>query len=463
MSTYDDFLKAKVQFNPPTGLTTLPPLPSTLFPHQDALVKWALRRGRSAIFADTGLGKMRMELVWSDIVRQETRKPVLMLTPLAVAPQVVAEAGVINMDGVVHAREQSEAGPITVTNYDRLHLFDASKFGAVVLDESSIIKNHTAKTLQQLNDAFVDTPFKLPASATPSPNDWTELGTHAEFLGVCTRAEMLAEYFVHDGGDTQTWRLKGHAREQFWRWVSSWGAMVRRPSDLGFDDSLYQLPPLHIEQHTVGTSAGATDGRLFALEAQTLSERRDARKASLMQRCEAVARMVNADKQPWIVWTELNVEGDVLKRLIPGAVEVRGSDPVEHKEKTLADFAAGRIRVLISKPSICGWGLNWQFCRRIAFAGASDSWEAFYQAIRRCWRFGQIKAVFVHVFASAIEGAVVANLKRKEADAVLMAEALASETRAAVMEAVLGLSRETNPYHARAAVNSPSWLQSEAA
>lgn len=460
---YQEFLHRKTAMVPPCGLVDLPELPASMFPHQKALTDWALRRGRAAIFADTGLGKTRMELAWADAIRQDSRKPVLMLTPLAVAPQVVAEAASMNIDGVIHAREPSEVGPITVTNYERLHKFDPAMFGAVVADESSVIKNHTSKTLQQLLDAFAHTPYKLPATATPAPNDWTELGTHAEFLGICTRAEMLAEYFVHDGGETQVWRLKGHAREQFWRWVSSWGAMVRRPSDLGFDDSLYELPPLSVEQHTVDTSAEADAGRLFALEAQTLSERRDARRASLTQRCEALARMVNEGRQPWVVWTELNAEGDALQKLIPDAVEVRGSDELEHKERTLADFAAGRIRVLISKPSICGWGLNWQHCARMAFAGASDSWEGFYQAIRRCWRFGQKRSVQVHVFASHLEGAVVANLRRKEADAAVMADALASETRQAVLSAVLGASRETNHYNAARRIQSPGWLTREAA
>lgn len=459
---YSEFVSRKLCLVQPTGLQEFGDLPAGLFPHQDALTRWALRRGRSAIFADTGLGKTRMELAWADAVARETGRPVLILAPLAVAAQTVREAAQIGLPGVVQAREAADCGRITVTNYDRLHKFDPEAFGAVVLDESSIIKHHTSKTLQTLLDAFARTPFKLCATATPAPNDWTELGTHAEFLGICSRTEMLSEYFVHDAAETQVWRIKGHARGQFWRFVSSWGAMLRKPSDLGFDDAAYKLPPLEMHEHTVSAEVSA-GGMLFALEAQTLSERRDARRASLSSRVAECAALVNADRQPWIVWCDLNAEADALKALIPDAVEVRGPDDVDVKEQRLLDFAEGRARVLISKPSICGWGLNWQHCRRIAFVGVTDSYEAFYQAIRRCWRFGQTQAVHAHIFASDLEGAVIANLKRKEADAASMAESLSAETRQAVMAEVFGQERRTNTYSANSAVKAPHWLTSEAA
>jgi len=312
--------------------------------------------------------------------------------------------------------------------------------------------------------AFRDTPYKLCATATPAPNDWTELGTHAEFLGICTRAEMLAEYFIHDGAETQVWRLKGHARAQFWRWVSTWGAMVRKPSDLGFDDARYELPPLTVHQHTVAIpNAAERVGMLFAMEAQTLSERRDARKESIADRVKACADLVNADDEMWLVWCDLNAESEALTKAIRGAVEVKGADEAEHKERALTDFAAGRIRVLVSKPSIAGWGMNFQRCARIAFVGVTDSWESYYQAVRRCWRFGQSRQVEVHIFASDIEGAVVANLRRKEADALAMAESLSAETREAVIREVVGLKRETNNYNATRRIAVPSWLRSEAA
>ena len=453
---YHDFVRAKLGTAAANGIAE-PVRDYGLFPHQRDLTAWALRRGRAAIFADTGLGKSRMQLAWADTVHRETGSDVLILAPLAVAEQTAEEGESIGV-AVTHAREGADVRPgITITNYDRLHKFNVSRFGGVVLDESSIIKHHAAKTLQTLLDSFDATPYKLCATATPAPNDWTELGNHAQFLGVRSRAEMLAEFFVHDGGDTQTWRLKGHARQVFWRWVASWGAMVRSPADLGHDASAYALPPLNVYQHTVETEHNPAHG-LFAMEAQTLMERRDARRASLVERVRACAQMVNADRQPWVVWCDLNAEGDALTAAIDGAVQIAGADDADVKEQRLHDFAHGKIRVLVSKPSICGFGLNWQHCARMAFVGVTDSFEAYYQAVRRCWRFGQHRPVDVHVFASSAEGAVVANLRRKEADAKAMAEAMAAETLESIRESVLGSSRETNHYNGTQKMQLPSFL-----
>ena len=465
--SYVEYLDRKLSRVPATGIPHSAYVPhQCLFPHQRALVAWACKRGRAAIFADTGLGKSRMQLAWAEAVRLHTGRSVLILAPLAVAPQTVAEGAEIGVN-VHHCRDGSDHDPaegaqIVITNYDRLHRFDPAQFGAVVLDESSCIKHHDAKTLRTLLEAFRGTPFKLCATATPAPNDWTELGTHAEFLGVCTRAEMLAEYFTHDGGDTSVWRLKGHARNVFWQWVSQWGAMVRRPSDLGFDDTAYRLPPLHLHEHTVETEM-PLNGMLFAAEAQTLSERRDARRMSIDDRVRDCAAIVNSDAdEPWVVWCDLNAEGDALTKAINGAVQIAGADSSEVKEQRLADFAAGRFRVLVSKPSICGFGLNWQHSARMAFVGVTDSFESYYQAVRRCWRFGQKRDVHVHVFASSAEGAVVSNLKRKERDAIAMAESLSAETRDAVMQEVTGTKRQTNIHNARQPVAVPAFLKTAA-
>ena len=460
MSDYGAYIARKLSRVPPTGIASGFSVPASLFPHQSALTAWAIRRGRAAIFADTGLGKSRMQLGWADAVARHTKRPVLILAPLAVAPQTVAEGASIGVE-VAHCRDGAEAHGqrIVVTNYDRLHRFDADAFGAVVLDESSCIKHHNTKTLRTLLHAFKDTPFKLCATATPAPNDWTELGTHAEFLGICTRQEMLAEFFTHDGGDTSVWRLKGHARSIFWRWVCAWGALVRRPSDLGFADDAYALPPLHLHEHTVEADM-PTNGMLFASEAQSLSERREARRLSIEDRVRDCAAIVNEDRaEPWVVWCDLNAEGDMLTKAIDGAVQIAGADSVEDKEARLADFAAGRIRVLVSKPSICGFGLNWQHAARMAFVGVTDSFESYYQAVRRCWRFGQRRDVHVHVFASSAEGAVVSNLKRKERDALQMAEQLSAETRDAVTAEVTGQTRQTNPYTAARAIEVPAFLR----
>ena len=270
-----------------------------------------------------------MQLAWADAINRHTGRDLLILAPLAVAAQTVREGKAMSVH-VAHCREMGDVqSGINITNYDRLHKFDPERFGGVVLDESSIIKHHTSKTLKTLLDAFRDTPFKLCATATPAPNDWTELGTHAEFLGICTQTEMLAEYFVHDAAKTQDWRLKGHARGLFWKWVATWAAMVRKPSDLGFDDGLYVLPPLTVQEHHVETTLEALPGMLFALEASSMSERRDARRASLSARVEACAAMVNADRQPWVVWCDLNDEGDALQAAIPDAIQVAGSDDMQ--------------------------------------------------------------------------------------------------------------------------------------
>lgn len=461
--SYADFLARKLATCVPTGIENIGDLSNySLMPHQSDLVAWALRRGRAAVFADTGLGKTRIQLAWADRIHAETGVRVLILAPLAVAAQTVVEGEIIGV-AVTQCREGADVRDgINITNYDRLHKFDPSMFSAVVLDESSCIKHHDTKTLARLLEAFRDTRFKLCATATPAPNDWTELGTHAEFLGICTRQEMLAEYFVHDGGETQVWRLKGHAREQFWRWVAGWGAMVRKPSDLGRDDAAYVLPPLTVTEHSVAVEA-QTAGMLFAMEAQTLSERRDARRGSLDARVAECAALVNADAEPWIVWCELNAEADALRAAIPDAVEIRGPDDADVKEQRLRDFADGKTRVLITKCSIAGWGLNWQHCARVAFVGVTDSFESYYQAVRRCWRFGQKREVQVHLFASELEGAVLANLKRKEADAASMADALSAETIAAVRAEVFGQARQTNAYEPRKPVVAPPWLQTEVA
>jgi DNA modification methylase len=385
-----------------------------------------------------------MELAWAEQVYRR-HGPVLILAPLAVAEQTVEEGKIIGVP-VRHVREPCELDGICITNYERVHKFDVSGLAGVANDESSIIKHHTSKTFGTLTELFKDTPYKLCATATPAPNDWTELGTHAEFLGVCTRAEMLAEFFVHDMEKTQDWRLKGHARALFWEWVASWGAIVRSPSDLGFDASRFNLPPLSVEQHTIETISEPLPGQLFSMEASTLSERRDARRQSIEDRVRACAEIVNSDRQPWVVWCELNDESSMLTAAIDGAIEVRGSQTIDEKEAALSAFRHGQARVIVTKPSIAGFGLNWQHCSRMAFVGVTDSYESYYQAVRRCWRFGQKKPVNVHVFASDREGSVVSNLKAKEAAASEMAEESVQHTAKAVMANVLGATRVTNTY-----------------
>lgn len=472
--TYADFLARKVKMPPATGLSRHAPfeLPHALFPFQRALVEWALRRGRAAIFAGTGLGKTLQQLAWANQVCRSTSlgrvsfdaRNVLILAPLAVARQT-AEQGERFGVPVTICREAGDVRHgINITNYDRLHKFDPSDFGGVALDESSIIKHHTAKTLKALLDAFRETPFKLCCTATPAPNDWTELGNHAEFLGVCTRQEMLSEFFVHDGGETQKWRLKGHARGAFWRWVASWAALVTHPRDLGFEQEGYDLPPLTLHEHLLPVAKGEAQaaGLLFVEEAGSLMERRTARKVSIDSRVRACVETVAKEPgESWVIWCDLNAESDALAADVPGSVEVRGAMDADEKEAALDDFGSGKTRTIITKASIAGWGLNWQHCARVAFVGVTDSWESYYQAIRRCWRFGQTRPVEVHIFASEAEGSVVSNLKAKDAAAAVLAEELARETRDAIRASVLGTVRTTNEYEPAVALSVPAWLRTE--
>lgn len=423
--SYAEFLHNKALFSPPCGLAEIPELSTALFPFQRDIVSWALRRGRAAIFADTGLGKTLMQLEWARHVPGR----VLILAPLSVAQQTVAEAKHFGLHVPQYCRDQSEVKRrITITNYEMLEHFDPSKFGAVVLDESSIIKHQDSKTRQRVIDAFAQTPFRLACTATPAPNDYMELGNHSEFLGAMTRAEMLAMFFVHDGGETQKWRLKGHAQQDFWRWIASWAVCVRKPSDLGYDDAGYNLPPLRYHEHVVDVDA-PTDGYLFALEAVSLSDRLAARRQTIADRVRQCAALVNASDEQWIVWCALNDESARLTAAIDGAVEIRGSDSIETKEAALQSFISGHSRVLVSKSSMTGYGLNLQFCRNQAFVGLSDSWEDFYQSIRRCYRFGQTREVNVHIIIAATEGAVLRNIKSKESAALTMGDELTEHMR----------------------------------
>ncbi len=427
-----------------------------LFPFQADLVRWALRRGRAAIFADTGLGKTAMQVEWARQVSAHGR--VLILAPLAVADQTVREAA---RWGVEVAYRRADTGDrITVTNYEMAEHFDPEAFAGVVLDESSILKSYTGATRNMLIERFAGTPYRLACTATPAPNDFTELGNHAEFLGALSRVEMLAEYFVHDGGSTQDWRLKGHAVVPFWEWVASWGAVLRTPAALGYDDSAYRLPPLEIIDHVLPvdhTDAHAA-GALFVSDARTLNEQRAIRRATMHRRCSLIADMVNDSDEPWLVWCELNDESTLLAKLIHDAVEVQGSDTPEQKRDRMLGFTDGTHRVLVSKTSICGFGMNWQHCARMAFVGPSHSYEGTYQAVRRCWRFGQRRAVEVHVVAAENERAIVQNLRRKEADADRLAEETQRHVGPAMRAAMGATERRWNPYNPTVPMEVPSWL-----
>lgn len=438
---YDAFLEQKRLASPAVGLQTVPALNRQLFDFQHDIVRWALRRGRAAIFADCGLGKTPMQLEWAKHVPGD----VLILTPLAVAQQTVREGQKFGIDvRYCRSQEQVEHG-ITVTNYEMLDRFQPQAFAGVVLDESSILKAYDGKTRNQIIAAFSETPFRLACTATPAPNDHMELGNHAEFLGAMTRAEMLSMFFVHDGGETQKWRLKGHAQSDFWRWVCSWAVMLRKPSDLGYKDRDFVLPELVYHEIVVRVDE-PTSGMLFPMEAETLQERIAARRDTVVERVADTAAIVNESDEPFLVWCNLNAEGERLTRAIPDAIEVRGADSLREKEQGILAFTQGDRRVLVSKPSICGHGMNWQHCRNVAFVGLSDSWEQFYQAVRRCWRFGQKKPVNVYIVTAETEGAVLANIKRKESDAERMAEEMVKNMQDLNAEDLRGLEHKRTAY-----------------
>lgn len=391
-------------------------LNENLFDFQDAIVSWAVRRGRAAIFADTGLGKTLMQLAWADEVQSHTGGMVLVLAPLAVSEQTIEQGKTfgIEVKRVPHGQAPDAPG-IWITNYERIDAIDFTELHGIVLDESSILKSHNGKTRTAIIESCQSVPYRLSCTATPSPNDFEELGNQCEFLGVMTRTEMLATYFVNDTGDTGTWRLKGWGASMFWSWMGTWSVVLRNPSDIGFDGSRYELPtPFYIE-HVVATEAIGDE--LFSRPAMGLAERRKAQRDSIEARCKALADVVNSDSgEKWLIWTHLNDEADLLAELIPGSINVQGSDTPERKTAAMLDFTrSDGFRVLISKPKICGYGMNWQHCARMAFVGLDDSFEKFYQAVRRCYRFGQKRNVYVHLFTAENEGQILDNLKRKEA------------------------------------------------
>jgi hypothetical protein len=458
---YNAFIASKRLAVPSTGLAGPPSLNASLFPFQEAVTSWALRRGRSALWLDTGLGKSRCAIEWARVVSETQGGRVMIFTPLAVAQQFVREGASIGVK-VTLCREVTDVQDgVNVTNYDRLDRFSSLPWAGVVLDESSILKDQTSATRNALIQAFNQVPFLLACSATPSPNDHTELGNHAEFLGIMTRTEMLSMFFVHDGETTQEWRLKGHAKEEFWRWVASWGLAVRKPSDLGFDDSRYDLPPLRIIEHICDGNderMAKENGLLFGYEARTLTDLRAARRSSLDDRVAEVTNIANESDGPVIVWCDLNDESDALSKSIGGAVEVRGSDVASVKESRIMSFIDGESRVLVTKPSICGAGLNMQHCSKMVFAGISFSWEAFYQAVRRCYRFGQKSEVEVHIVTSSAEIAVLESIKRKQAAADAMSAGMISYMRETMM-AALGSTGQTHVgYAPKMPMSIPEWL-----
>ncbi len=429
MSDYDSFLERKTQVGCNSGFDPVF-MPDMLFDFQKALVEWSVRKGRAAVFSDCGTGKTFVQLTWAENVARKTGGRVLILTPLAVAFQTVKEGEKIGVE-VIHRREGLQAGDrIVVTNYERLHYFSPDDFQAVVCDESSILKNFDGETRKQVTDFMRKRPYRLLCTATAAPNDYIELGTSSEALGELGATDMISRFFKKIDQTTTArqehmsgiYRLRSHAQRDFWRWVCSWSRAIRKPSDMGFDDAGFVLPPLILNSHTVQAKK-PRDGYLFDIPAIGLDEQRKDLRNTIGERCDMAAQLVNAHDKAAVVWCNLNEEGNRLAKLINGAVEVSGSDSEEHKEETFKGFINGDVRVLVSKASIAGFGLNLQHCAHQTYF-PSHSYEQFYQSVRRCWRFGQKNSVTVDMITTNGQENVLANLNRKSEQASAMFDQL---------------------------------------
>ena len=426
---YSAFLDGKAQHGDGSGFEPLW-MPDFLFDFQRSLTEWAIRQGRAAIFADCGLGKTPMQLVWAENVIRHTGGRVLILTPLAVGAQTIREGDKFNIECERSRDGELPSARIVVTNYERLHYFNPSDFAGVVADESSAIKNFSGKRRAAVTEFLRTIQYRLLCTATAAPNDYIELGTSSEALGQLGYMDMLGRFFKNEQGSGNPnrlwagakWRLKGHAEGAFWRWVCSWARACRRPSDLGFDDGDFILPDLIEREHVVSTPV-PRPGMLFAMRAVGLHEQREERRHTLQERCEKVAELVADTGRPAVCWCHLNAEGDTLAKMIPDAEQIAGADSDENKEARFEAFSSGSLRVLVIKPKIGAWGLNWQHCSHMTYF-PSHSYEQYYQGVRRCWRFGQTRQVIIDNVASDGDIGITENLQRKAAAADGMFAAL---------------------------------------
>lgn len=450
--SYQTFLARKEQKANDYGFAPVF-MPDFLFDFQRHLVEWAVRKGRSAIFADCGLGKTPMQLVWAQNIVLKMDKPVLIIAPLAVSPQTVSEAQKFGMDAE-YSRDGHYSTRIVVTNYERLHYFNPSDFAGCVCDESSILKNVTGARRTEITDVMRRIEYRLLCTATAAPNDYFELGTSSDALGYLGARDMLTKFFKEDvskdylGWGRKSYRFRGHAEEPFWQWVASWARACRKPSDLGFSDAKFVLPRL-IESEEVVKNSTPRDGMLFALPARDIREQREERRITLNERCELAAVIANNHNGASVVWCHLNDEADALELAIDGAEQVSGDMSEESKEAKLTAFKRGDIRVLVTKPKIGCFGLNWQHCHNV-ITFPSHSWEQYYQAVRRCWRFGQQNPVTVHIITTEGERGVMANLQRKAKQADAMFTSLVAHMNEA-MSLDRGLNLNQNE-------RTPSWL-----
>ena len=456
---YEDFLKTKELQSIETGFDVdKSELNDNLFDFQKDIVAWALKKGKAAVLIGCGLGKTIIQLSFAEQVYKRVGGKVLIVAPLSVVQQTKREAEKFDISEVSICRSQADVKDgLNITNYEMIEHFDPKKFVAVILDESSILKSFTSKSTAKLMDMFCRTPYKLLCSATIAPNDFTEIGTSCEFLGIMSRTEMLATYFVHDGGKTSDWRLKKAAVGKFWEWFATWAICFNNPSELGYDIAGYDLPELHI--NTILLKSEVKDGELFAIPAETLQERREARKISADDRTEKAKELTDNDNSQWLLWVDYNDESDMLHKKIDGSIEVKGSDEPEFKAQASIDFANGDIRVLVSKPSIFGFGSNFQSCHNMIFCGLSDSYERFYQAVRRCWRFGQESEVNVYIILSEREINVLENIKRKQTQMDEMQKQMTSRMKEVTLAEIKHTTRISTSYIPETEMKLPSFMK----
>lgn len=449
--SYEQFIESKLKIVESAGIDipkeNCNPL---LFEFQKDIVRWALAKGKTAVFADCGLGKTAIQLEWAHQICAHTGKNVLILAPLAVAKQTQREGLKFGISVTVCESQKDVQPGINITNYEKLNRFEANAFEGVVLDESSILKSFTGKIRNEIIENFARVPFKLACTATPAPNDYMELGNHSEFLGVMSRTEMLAMFFVHDGSDTAKWRLKGHAEDVFWKWMCSWAVFLDNPASIGYEMQGYDLPKLTVTEIIA-------DGEDYENVTLSLTQRRKVRKDTLQERCQKAAELVNASDEQWLVWCDLNDESAALSDLINDSVEIKGADKASHKTEAMLQFAAGKIKCLVTKPSIAGFGMNWQNCRNMIFVGLSDSYEKYYQAVRRCYRFGQKEEVKVYIIISKKEGCVKENIARKEEDSLKMRSAMIDLTKEITKEELVKTHRITAVYRPTLTMLLPKW------
>jgi len=459
MEGYEQFLEGKQIVDQKSGFEVpLEDLNSMLFNWQKVIERWALARGRAALFEDCGLGKTPQQLEWANQICKKEKEPVLILAPLAVSEQTRQEGEKFGIPVNVCPSDAYIKDGINITNYEKLHKFKPERFIGIVLDESSILKNFTGAIRNEIIDAFQKTKYRLACTATPAPNDYMELGNHAEFLGIMTRTEMLSTFFINDTSNTGTWRLKGHVRNNiFWEWLSSWAVMINKPSDIGFDDDGFILPKIRYHEHIILSTAKPFG--LLTETASTLDERRQVRRETIKLRVDEAAAIINDSMIPWVIWVNLNPEGEYATKKIHHAIEVAGRHDNEIKSERMLGFANGKYRRIVTKPKIAGLGMNWQICNKAAFIGLSDSWEQFYQAVRRIWRFGQQHEVDIHIFIEEREGSVLQNIRRKDKQARLMTESMVRHMKSLTKKELGQTGRTFVDYYPTEEMRLPKWIR----